>query len=104
MRKVFIVQESAKHNYLPARKFGDVVVLFPPTYQLAFDPQYAIDTIHEKLVDIEEDDYLLLSGDPALIGLTAAVASDYLGGQVNLLKWDRQEKIYVPLNCSLYGE
>ena len=39
---------------------------------------------------------LLLYGDPAIIGVVCAVASDMTNGKLQLLKWDRQEKTYYP--------
>ena len=102
--KVYLVQETGRHNFEPAKAFGSIKVLLPFGYQMGIDAEYVVEKIHEGLEDIEPDDYLLLAGDPALIGLTTAVAADYLDGKVNLLKWDRQEKTYIPITCSLYGE
>ncbi len=101
---VYLVQETGKHNFAPARKFGEIEVLLPPNYQISFNAKWAIEQIHQGLKNIKQGDYVLLSGDPTLIGLTVAIASDYLEGEVNLLKWDRQEKLYIPISCSLYGE
>tara|TARA_S200002703_G_C3768016_1_gene236434 strand:+ start:404 stop:721 length:318 start_codon:yes stop_codon:yes gene_type:complete len=101
---VYLVQETGKHNFAPALEFGEIQVLLPPTYQISFDAKWAIEQIHQGLNEIKQGDYILLSGDPSLIGLTVAIASKYLNGEVNLLKWDRQEKIYIPINCSLYGD
>jgi len=47
-------------------------------------------------------DYLLLSGDPSVIGIAVAIVSDINNGRFNLLKWDRQEKVYYPLEIDLY--
>lgn len=103
-KKVYLVQETGRHNFNPAREYGEVKTLLPPNYQIQFDASWAVSAIQEGLEDIEPEDYLLLAGDPALIGITVAIAADYLNGKVNLLKWDRQEKTYIPIRSSLYGD
>ena len=41
-------------------------------------------------------------GDPGIIAISSAIASDVAQGQINMLKWDRQEKRYYPLSFKLY--
>ena len=50
----------------------------------------------------KETDYLLLSGDPKVIGLAIAVACDINNGKYTTLTWDRQEKMYYPIEINLY--
>ena len=38
-----------------------------------------------------------MTGDPAIIGVTCSIVSDMTNGKYNLLKWDRQEKVYYPV-------
>jgi hypothetical protein len=54
------------------------------------------------LKNFTTDDYLLLSGDPAIIGVTCSVVSDMTNGKYKLLKWDRQEKTYYPLEINIF--
>jgi|TARA_R110001592_G_scaffold137540_3_gene355525 hypothetical protein len=49
-----------------------------------------------------EEDYLLLIGDPAAIGVACSIAAQYNNGRYNILKWDRQEGIYYPVEIDLY--
>jgi len=42
------------------------------------------------------------TGDPAVIGISCAIASDMTNGQFNLLKWDRREFKYYPIEFDLY--
>ena len=35
------------------------------------------------------------------IGLCCAVAAAYNGGRVNVLKWDRREKMYIPVKLDI---
>ena len=55
-----------------------------------------------KLKDYKSTDYLLLTGDPAIIGAACSIVSDLTNGRFNLLKWDRQEKMYYPIEINLY--
>ena len=63
-------------------------------------------TFHTKdeknLQDFRDRDYILCTGDPAVIGLSSAIVSDITQGKFNLLKWDRQETKYYPLTIDLY--
>ena len=58
--------------------------------------------LRRLLKNYTSKDFLLLSGDPAIIGLACTIASDINSGRFNLLKWDRQEKVYYPLEINLY--
>ena len=42
-------------------------------------------------------------GDPAIIALAGAVASDVNGGKFKVLKWDRDEKRYYDIEIDLRG-
>ncbi len=54
--------------------------------------------------DFKDTDYILCTGDPAIIGLSTAIVSDITNGKFNLLKWDRQETRYYPLSFNLYDK
>ena len=58
--------------------------------------------LRKLLKDYTEKDYLLLTGDPAIIGVACSIAADITGGKYNLLKWDRQEHTYYPVEINLY--
>ena len=50
-----------------------------------------------------DDDYLLLIGDPSIIGVACAVASDINMGRFKVLKWDRRREKYLPLEIDITG-
>jgi hypothetical protein len=54
------------------------------------------------LRNFRDDDYLLCMGDPAAIGLATAIASDYNHGRFKILKWDKQEHTYIPIEVDLH--
>ena len=45
---------------------------------------------------------MLLTGDPAIIGVACSIVSDITNGKYNLLKWDKQERKYYPISINLY--
>jgi len=63
--------------------------------------EFDIDT-HKKLKDYKPRDYLLLTGDPAIIGVACSIVSDITHGKFNLLKWDKQERKYYPIEINLH--
>ena len=54
------------------------------------------------LSSIDDKDFLLLSGDPKVIGLAIAVACDINNGKYTTLTWDRQEKMYYPTEFNIH--
>ena len=106
---VYVVQEipgtkegRPKINIMGAQKYGDIKVLLKEDSQIIFSPDPVIFSLRNKLKNFTKEDYLLLTGDPAIIGVACSVVSDITNGNYNLLKWDRQEKMYYPIKINLY--
>ena len=93
-----------KINIIGAREFGNLKVLLPENSQIILSPTYVITTLRSKLKDYNLKDYLLLTGDPAIIGVACSIVSDITNGEFNLLKWDKQEKRYYPVEINLYNK
>jgi|TARA_R100001530_G_C4288567_1_gene147408 hypothetical protein len=109
MSKVYLIQEipgttkgEPKYNILGAQKYGEIVTLLPEFSQMILSPGPLIHKLRMLLKDITSEDYLLLSGDPAIIGVTCSVVSDLTTGKYKLLKWDRQEKTYYPIEINIH--
>ena len=109
MSKVYLIQAipgttqgQPKYNILGAQKYGEIVTLLPEFSQMILSPGPLIQKLRTLLKDITSEDYLLLSGDPAIIGVTCSVVSDLTNGKYKLLKWDRQEKTYYPLEVNIF--
>jgi len=107
--KVYIIQEipgtkegRPKINIMGAKEYGEFVFLLPELSQIIFSPGPIIFKLKKLLKDYSDKDYLLLTGDPAIIGVACSVASDITGGKYNVLKWDKQEKKYYPIKINLY--
>tara|TARA_R100001594_G_scaffold31921_1_gene59377 strand:- start:307 stop:711 length:405 start_codon:yes stop_codon:yes gene_type:complete len=106
---VYIVQEipgtkdcKPKINIMGAKEYGSFKFLLPELSQIIFSPGPLIFKLRQKLKDFRVQDYLLLTGDPAIIGVACSIVSDMTNGKYKLLKWDRQEKKYYPIEINLY--
>ena len=107
--KVYVIQEIAgttqgnpKINIIGATEYGNVNFLLPEFSQIIFSPGPLVRKLRQGLKDFTENDHLLLTGDPALIGVACSIVSDITNGKYNLLKWDKQEKKYYPIAINLY--
>ena len=106
---VYVVQEIAgtkearpKINIIGATQYGELKFLLPELAQIIFSPGPLIIKLRRLLKDFKSHDYLLLTGDPAIIGVACSIVSDITHGKFNLLKWDKQERKYYPIEINLY--
>jgi len=109
---VYVIQEipgtrtgNPKINIMGASSYsssGKFKFLLPELSQIIFSPGPLIYKLRDGLRNFTSNDYLLLTGDPAIIGVACSIASDITNGKYNLLKWDRQEKKYYPIKINLY--
>jgi hypothetical protein len=106
---VYVIQEIAgsqagtpKINIMGASQYGKFKFLLPEFSQMIFSPGPLIYKLRKGLKDFKEGDYLLLTGDPAIIGVACSIVSDITNGKYNLLKWDKQERKYYPIEINLY--
>ena len=111
-RKVYVIQEipgsqagTPKINimgaayYATSNKFN---FLLPEFSQMIFSPGPLIYKLRQGLKNYTADDYLLLTGDPAIIGVACTIVSDITNGKYKILKWDKQERKYYPIEINLY--
>ena len=106
---VYVIQEIAgtragnpKINIMGAANYGRFKFLLPEFSQIIFSPGPLIYKLRQGLKEYKSKDYLLLTGDPAIIGVACSIVSDITGGKFNLLKWDKQERKYYPIEINLY--
>ena len=106
---VYVIQEipgtkagTLKINIMSASKYGKFKFLLPEFSQIIFSPGPLIFKLRKGLKDFKEGDLLLLTGDPAIIGVACSIVSDITNGKYNLLKWDKQERKYYPISINLY--
>jgi len=98
---VFLVQENPYINVLSAADYGDIVVLFESGQQIMFSPQPAIRKLKRKLKDFNDNDFLLMMGDPAAMGIACCIAAEMNRGKFNILKWDKKQQRYYPVSINL---
>ena len=106
---VYVLQEIAgtrdgrpKINIMGASQYGRIKFLLPELSQIIFSPGPLVFKLRQLLRDYKPTDYLLLTGDPAIIGVACSIVSDLTNGKYNLLKWDIQERKYYAIEINLY--
>jgi len=85
-----------------AAEYGTFKFLLPELSQMIFSPGPLIFKLRKGLKDYTTEDFLLLTGDPAIIGVACSIVADITNGKFNLLKWDKQERKYYPIHINLF--
>jgi len=106
---VYVIQEIAgtkegrpKINILGAAEYGTFKFLLPELSQMIFSPGPLIFKLRKGLKDYTTEDFLLLTGDPAIIGVACSIVSDITNGKYRVLKWDKQERKYYSIDINLH--
>ena len=106
---VYVIQEIAgtrdgrpKINIMGAAQYGVFRFLLPELSQIIFSPGPLIFKLRKGLKDYRQKDFLLLTGDPAIIGVACSIVSDMTNGKYRLLKWDKQERKYYAIEINLH--
>ena len=106
---VYVIQEipgtkegNPRINIMGASQYGTFKFLLPELSQIIFSPVPLVFKLRKLLKNFKSDDYLLLTGDPAIIGVACSIVSDITNGKYKLLKWDKQERKYYPIEINLY--
>ena len=106
---VYVIQEipgtgegRPKINIMGASQYGEFKFLLPELSQIIFSPGPLIFKLRSLLKNYSSRDFLLLTGDPAIIGVACSIVSDITNGKYKLLKWDKQERKYYPIEINLY--
>ena len=106
---VYVIQEipgtkagAPRIDIMSASKYGKFKFLLPEFSQIIFSPGPLIFKLRSLLKNYKITDYLLLTGDPAIIGVACSIVSDITNGKYQLLKWDKQDKVYYPIKINLH--
>lgn len=93
--RVYVLHDDSSKNLYPASIHGDMVVYTRREMSL-FDQGWVTE-LEGWLADYKPyRDHILLVGDPTLIGVACAIIGRNWDN-ISLLKWDRQEKKYIPV-------
>jgi len=100
MNKVYVAQENPKLNYVDAERFGEIIFLtfkeYSPIRNSLVNNQI-IEDIRGFMKDFNPDeDYLLLTGGPILLGYAFHLALSKKG-YLNALQWDGIKQQYLPI-------
>ncbi len=110
---VYVVQQQMKFDQTKgqlvprftsinkAEKWGEIVYLLSPSAH-PFNPDLVLGDLHEKLSGFNDDDYLLLIGNPGLIGMSTALAAYYNEGRVKFLQWSGRHGEYTEIKAKIY--
>ena len=105
-KKVYLVQENPYISVLSAEEYGEIEPLFESGSHIMFSPHPAIRKLKRKLKDFNDNDHLLMMGDPAAMGIACCIAAEMNRGKFKILKWDKMQKRYysVQVNLNEKGE
>jgi len=98
---VFITQDAVGRNFLPAKQYGAIKILFPSNAQVIITATPAIRKLRRELRNFTDDDYMLLSGDPLIMGVALTMACSVNMGRAKVLKWDKHQKTYYDVQVDL---
>jgi len=106
---VYVIQEipgtkegRPKINIMGAAEYGTFKFLLPELSQIIFSPGPLVFKLRKGLQNYRQKDFLLLTGDPAIIIVAGSIVSEMTNGKYQLLKWDRQERKYYPIQINLH--
>ena len=78
--KVYVIQHIAgtaegrpKINIMGASNYGQFKFLLPEFSQIIFSPGPLVYKLRQGLKNFKKKDYLLLTGDPAIIGVACSI-------------------------------
>ena len=97
---VYVLQEMGR-NIRSAEKFGDLKICLPDNRQMILSSGPLTFKLQQELKNFNDNDYLLLIGDPAIIAVAGAIASENNNGRFKVLKWDRNEMKYYDIEIDL---
>lgn len=113
MSTVFITHEPyertenggmrSKFNLNPAAEYGNLEVLIPAGNSLISSVP-TVRTLREKLRGFSDEDYLLPVGDPTIMMAAGAIAAEFNGGKIKVLRWDKQQQRYVMIQVDTTGK
>jgi len=100
MSTVFITCEDSRLDYSGALAFGGKAVAVFQQGQTFLSPAQDLEKARTVLFNMEEGDYLALSGDPVRIAICAIAAAEVVNN-IKFLRWNRHTMTYVPVEVPI---
>jgi len=91
---------APRFDLTPAEEYGTLKFLLSPS-AAPFHTEEIVLELKTGLENIKPEDYLLLVGNPVLIGITTAIAADIIGS-VQFLQWSGKDKKYLPIKANIF--
>lgn len=110
---VYVVQRQMRYNsetgeseprfptITKAERFGEIKYCLSPN-EHPFNLDSVLGNLHEALNDYNDDDYIVLVGNPILLGCASSICGFYNEGKINFLQWSARENDYVKIHARLY--
>ena len=95
------IPQVMDYNVRSAEKFGELKIMLPDRKQMIFASSPLVFELKKELKDFSDKDYLLLIGDPAIIGVCCAIAAEVNNRKFKVLKWDKRKYRYYDIEIDL---
>ena len=99
---VWIVYADKRKDMTKAETYGTMKEVFSSLGKV-YNPDVLISHARHVLDNAQEGDYLLMVGDPTLCAICMSVMLERLNS-VTVLRWDRDNLQYVPLELDFTWE
>jgi hypothetical protein len=94
MAKVYIVQDLGHLNFIPAETYGELISCIDGRVSHV-GMQGAFSRLKKTLRHIRADDWLIPTGNPALIAFAGHIMAQHTG-VIRILSWDGHAMKYIP--------
>lgn len=112
--RVFIIQDQhvrdtetnaliSKFNFATAKEFGELLFLLNPTANPFSPNEGIVSELTDKLHNYSDQDYLVLTGNPILIGWATAIAAKVNEGKVRFLQWNGRRQMYLEVRGKIFA-
>ena len=101
---VYIVQEVRGRDISSASSYGNLEILLTSDQVMENYPVKEMGIFHNKLKNFNDNDFLLLSGDPVAIALASCIAASNNNGRIKFLRWDRKMETYFKIGARVEEE
>lgn len=94
-KTVWVVFNDTRKDFSKALEFGALKDVFSSLGKV-YNPEALVEHARHVLSSYKEGDYLLVVGDPTLVGICMVVLSEK-NETFNVLRWDRDNFKYVSM-------
>lgn len=89
-------------NFDRASEYGEVILCLPHG-RVSLTPGPTVFSLKQVLKDYCDNDYIVPTGDPSVIAMVGAIASNNNFGRFNILKWDKISRSYIAIAVDLFN-